>query len=268
MRLGVLIPTRGVVMCVGGPSGSGAREIAVALACASGDRGWRTLLVDANESTPGVAQRLGLGIYPHILTAIDRRREGKLDGTTSALADGAGRRNFDVLAGIPSTRDWDRLLPNDVESLIDSCRERWDMVVVTTSPMIEDLQRWGDRFAVSRRMLTAADVVVGCCEPSPRGVTRFIDWMAEAGIVRLRSDVFTVLNKLPTSRRTASEVTAHLRDAGRFYVDEVFEVPFDRRVAAAEWDGSEVARGPFRKAVSEIATFLETYVARELAVAR
>ena len=91
-------PTRGVVMCVGGPSGSGAREIAVALACASGDRGWRTLLVDANESTPGVAQRLGLGIYPHILTAIDRRREGKLDGTTSALADGAGRGDGDGLA--------------------------------------------------------------------------------------------------------------------------------------------------------------------------
>lgn len=257
---------RGVVLGVGGPSGSGARELAVGLAGASGDRGWKTLLVDANESTPGVAQRLGLDVYPHILTAIDHRRTDGDSGISAALADGAGHQRFDVLVGLPSTRDWDRLMANDVEALLDACRNRWDMVVVATSPVIEDLQRWGDRYGVSRRVLATADAVVGCCEPSPRGVARFVDWMAEVGILRLRSDVLTVLNKMPGSRRVAAEVTSHVRDIGRFYIDEVFEVPFDRRVEAAEWDGSEVGRGPFRKAVSEIVTVLETYLAREMAV--
>ena len=51
---------------------------------------------------------------------------------------------------------------------------------MTTSPLIEDLQRWGDRFGVSRRVLAIADVVVGCCEPTPRGVLRYLDWIAEA----------------------------------------------------------------------------------------
>ena len=40
---------------------------------ATGHRlGHATLLVDANETTPGVARRLGLGLYPHLLTAVDR----------------------------------------------------------------------------------------------------------------------------------------------------------------------------------------------------
>lgn len=260
---------RGVVVSVGGPSGSGAREVAVGLGRALGARGWRTLLVDANEATPGVAQRLGLSVYPHILTAIERRLTDGVNGIGAALAGGPGHRTFDVIAGLPSTRDWDRLLASDVEALFDSCRDGWDFVLVTTSPIIEDLQRWGNRYGVSRRALATADAVVGCCEPSPRGAVRFIDWLAEVGILRLRSsDVLTVLNKVPGSRRAAAEVAGHVRDAGRFYINDLFEVPFDRRVEAAEWDGSEVGRGPFSKAVGELATVLETYVAREMAVAR
>ena len=38
------------------------------------------------------------------------------------------------------------------------CRDGWERVVVTTSPLIEDLQRWGDRFGISRRVLAIADV--------------------------------------------------------------------------------------------------------------
>ena len=49
----------GAVVPVGGPSGSGARELAIGLAAQWADAGLSTLLVDANETTPGVARRHG-----------------------------------------------------------------------------------------------------------------------------------------------------------------------------------------------------------------
>ena len=79
---------RGAVIVSGGPSGSGAREIAIGLAADWAVRGWATLLIDANETTPGVARRLGLGVYPHLLTAIDRVRA---DGAAGADGGGGGQ---------------------------------------------------------------------------------------------------------------------------------------------------------------------------------
>jgi hypothetical protein len=142
-------------------------------------------------------------------------------------------------------------VPNDVEALLDTCRNGWDRIVVTSSPLIEDLQRWGDRFGVSRRVLAIADGAIGCCEPTPRGVLRYLDWIAETS--RLRTDVVTVLNKVPRSRRVAAEANRQLRDVGGALIDDVFEVPFDRRVAAAEWDGVDVTSGSFRKALGALA---------------
>jgi hypothetical protein len=245
----------GSIVAVGGPSGSGAREVAVGLVGEWAGLGWRTLLVDTNEITPGVARRLGVSTYPHLLTAIDRLGAEGVAGIEASLGDVVGGRRYDVIAGIPTTRDWDRLVPNDVEALLDTCRNGWDRIVVTSSPLIEDLQRWGDRFGVSRRVLAIADGAIGCCEPTPRGVLRYLDWIAETS--RLRSDVVTVLNKVPRSRRVAAEANRQLRDVGGALIDDVFEVPFDRRVAAAEWDGVDVNGGSFRKALEAIALELD-----------
>lgn len=238
---------RGVVVAVGGPSGSGAREVAVGLSSTWADDGWATLLVDANETTPGIARRLGIGIYPHILTAVDRVQRDGVEGIRASLADRIGPRQFDVLAGMPTTRDWDRLMASDLEALLRTCRDGWDRIVVTTSPLIEDLQRWGDRFGGSRRVLSISDAAVGCCEPTPRGVLRYLDWLVEAS--GLQPMVLTALNKVPRSARIAAEARQQLREVAGSLIDDVVEVPFDRRVVNAEWDGTEVARGPFRKAI-------------------
>ena len=104
---------RGSVIAVGGPSGSGARELAVALAATWGPAR-STLLVDCNETTPGVARRLGLTPYPHILTAIDRCHSEGLSGIDAALADQPHRLPFDAIAGLATPRDWDRLIAHDL----------------------------------------------------------------------------------------------------------------------------------------------------------
>jgi len=253
----------GAVVPVGGPSGSGARELAIGLATHWGQVGLSTLLVDANETTPGLARRLGLGLYPHLLKAVELRGSDGLDGVRAALADRVGPLPFDVITGLATPRDWGRLTPHDVTELLAVCRRGWDRVVVTTSPLVEDLTRWGDRFGISRRVLSNADLVVGTAEPTPRGVLRYLDWITDAGLLRL--DVVTVLNKVPRSKRVAFEAVEQLREVGGDLVGEVFEVPLDRAVAAAEWDGRLVARGRFRKAVAAIAAEVDSRLTADVA---
>ncbi len=254
----------GAVVPVGGPSGSGARELAVGLAARWAEAGFSTLLVDANETTPGVARRLGIGLYPHLLTAVERSAADGVDGVRSALADSVRPLPFDVIVGLATPRDWDRVVPSDVTELLSVCRRDWERVVVTTSPLIEDLARWGDRFGVSRRVLTNADIVVGAAEPTPRGVLRFLDWFADAGL--LRADVVTVLNKVPSSRRVAFEARQQLIDTAGSLVDDVWELPLDRSVTAAEWDGQLVSRGRFRKALAGVVDEIERRLVAEEAM--
>jgi hypothetical protein len=255
----------GDVVEVGGASGSGAREVAVALAAEWGWRDWSTVLVDLNETTPGVARRLGLAAVPHVLSAIDAVRSDGGPAVRSAVAETApGALPFDVIAGLPTPRDWDALVPDDVELLLTACSREWRRVVVTSSPLIEDLHHWVDRFAVSRRTLGVADAVVGCCEPSPRGVLRFLDWCGE--VAGLRSSLIGVINKVPRSRRAAAEVTAQVGDVAGVVLSAVHEVPFDRSVASAEWDGTLVRRGRFCKAVSRLADAVDSVLVADAVI--
>ena len=136
-----------------------------------------TLLVDCNETTPGVARRLGLGLYPHLLTAIDRCRVEGLAGIEAALADQVRTLPFDVIVGLATPRDWDRLVAHDVTDMLDTCRDGWERVVVTTSPLIEDLQRWGDRFGVSRAVLRDRRRRRRLLWSRHRAALRYLDWI-------------------------------------------------------------------------------------------
>ncbi len=252
-------PVGGQVVVVGGPPGAGAREVAIALAVASETRRTRTLLVDANESSPGVARRLGLAVHPHLLTALERVRQEGFDGLTASLAlpaPGQARPPCDVLVGIASVRDWGRLLPVDVEQLVTSAAQRWGRVVVCTSPVVEDLSTWVPRYGVSRHLLASAPAVLAVCEASPRGVLRFCDWVAD---VKLPRPIHVVLNKAPKSGFHVAELREQLADALGGRLGGLDVVPFDSRVARADWEGTVVRAGPMTKAIGRL---VETFDAR------
>ena len=102
----------GTVTVVGGPPGAGQREVAIGLAAALGEV-MSVLLIDANESSPGVARRLGLRLQPHLLDAVDLVAGGDI---ASALARPApqltsSKLPFDVVAGLPAASEWQRCSP-------------------------------------------------------------------------------------------------------------------------------------------------------------
>jgi CO dehydrogenase nickel-insertion accessory protein CooC1 len=254
----------GAVIAVGGPPGSGSREVGIGLAAAlSGIRS--TVLVDANESSPGVARRLGVGLYPHLLSAADALKRDGVAGIVSSTANvSEARLGFDVMVGLPSGGEWDRLAPRAVEDVLQGCRVQWERTVVVTSPVIEDLRRWVDRFGVSRHVIgSVADEVIGVCEATPRGVLRFADWLADLSTVSDRPGPMpVVLNRVPKSRFAASELIGQLQSICGDAIGVVAVVPEDSKVATADWNAGLPASGGFTKAVGKLAGILDGVVDR------
>lgn len=123
-------PDRGEVVAVGGPPGAGATEVAVALSEVIATRR-RCLLLDVDEVDPGVARRLQLGPYPHVLAALDELRGAAVPTDVDPAARPLGRvlarsttggehpLGFDVIVGLANRRDWSLLRGDDVASLAE-----------------------------------------------------------------------------------------------------------------------------------------------------
>lgn len=241
---------RGAVVAVGAPpGGAGATEVAVELAHALVDAGVRTCLVDIDEVAPSLAPRLGLTLHPNIRTAVDvvQHRSGSLVDALQAVDHGPA-----VVVGAPTGRDAIDLRPGEVVDVLDELSERFQVVLVDVGHRFEELGGFGrtGRYGRARAVLGRADLVVGVAAASPVGVTRFLDWLADARACS-SAPVHVVANRLHGGAFHAGELEQEIR---RTYSPPSFHVlPEDRRVAPATWDGVRVPRGPFRKAIAGLA---------------
>lgn len=265
--------TVGVLVAIGGPSGAGRTEVTAVLAAGLA-RSAPTIIVDTSEASPHVARRLHLAVHPHLLTLLDARRgnggqPGESDPVGASLARPAPGSlaqalPFDVIAGLASTDDWSALRPSELAALVDDIRRRWRVVVVTTSPVIEDLPDCG-RYAVSRRLLRDADRVVGVCTPSPHGILKFVDWLVEAHSVRPDRAIDVVVNKAPRWPWKRDQVLDQLRETVGPYVRSITFTPLDRRIASAEWDGRLHRTRGWSRALGELQrSILETRPVRTM----
>lgn len=254
------VPAAGGVTVVSGASDSpGATEIAIALAGALAARRERTILVDADDVAPSVARRLLFNLDPNILTALDdvhygagtlRNSVGVRQGTAP------GSVHFAAIPGLANAADWNLIRDGDLITLIDELERAWDHVVINAGPHLEDLGAGmgPDRFGASRATVSRADRLIGVCSASPLGVLRFLDWAAEARALQPDVPIWVVVNRAPKSSYKRAELEQELRqNIGPEILAGLSFVPHDDRVADAVWDGAPVARGPFTKAVGELA---------------
>lgn len=248
---------RRCVLAVGGPAGAGSTEVSVGVAQTLA-RLAPTVLVDLDDVHPSIARRLGLGLHPHVVTAVEALRREKLDlrGEVTVTLDDClarpvvgARPPFAVIAGLATRDDWPLLRADDVALLISELSARWAYVVARSGPVLEDLGRWVPRHEVGRRALESATSVVGVCEASPVGVLRFLDWLSDAIDVVPGGVVGVVLNRAPRSPAQRAELVQQLQEAGGDRLTSVIPVPVDRRVFRAAWDAALVTRGPFLKAL-------------------
>lgn len=252
-------PPERQILCVGGPAGSGATEVSIALSQLWG--GIRPLLIDVDESNPSIARRLGLGVHPHIVTAVDVVRgermvfdehRGTIEACLARPAVGVRRLPFDVIVGLASRDDWSLLRADDVGTLVDELASRWPLVVARLGPNLESLARHGDRYGISRTVARRATRVVGVCDGTSVGLLRFLDWLVDiVGLVD-ETPIDVVVNRCPSSSLVRAQLVRQLRDVAGPRVGDIVVSGRDRRVERASWDASLVPRGNFLKAIGSL----------------
>lgn len=256
----------GLTIAFGGPPTAGKTEVAVGIAgiLASGGR---TLLVDAAETYPSIARRLHLALHPHLLGAFDEVRSAPLTAAAggmpiaNSLARPAGgtdgrRPPFDVVCGLANPTDWQVVRGEDLAALLRRASGPWRYVVCDTGPHLEDLVRL-DRWPLSRAATAHADRVIGVCLPTPDGMLRFLDWLVEAAALT-PVGVDVVVNRTPRALSHRLEFEDLLRENAGGRIASVTFVPEDDRVERAAWDGRDLQHSKFVKALSPLATALQT----------
>ena len=243
---------RGWQWAVGGPPGGcGASEVAIELARCLSRRSGPAVLVDGQDVSPSLAQRLGLPPIPNIRTAIDIVLHASGELPEALLRVPAG--GFGLLAGLTNPADWGQILAQDAAEVVQELRTQCAHVVVNVGPFLEDLPGVGgpDRYGLTRALTASAAVIGGVGSPTPVGGARLIGWVAEVATLAPGRPIHLALNRAPANRFIRAEVEAEIR---RTYAPvSLHFLPHDEAVEKAAWRGELVAPGPFSKAVEDLA---------------
>lgn len=233
------------LVVVSGPPGAGSTEIAIALAAGID----AATLVDADDVSPSVAQRLGLPIEPNLRGAVDAVEFGlgSPEHTVQLVNSCA------VLVGLPNPSAWDQIRPGEVLRVLEHIGSRTSHLVVDVAGQIETVGRGPrTRYGLARALLEAADVIVAVGEGTPIGLARLLRWLADVDTLAPRVPVVVVINRAPTDAFRRAELIEELERT--YPSSQRYCVPEDRRVTRAAWAGVPVERGPFVRAVQQVCT--------------
>ena len=245
-----------MVVVTGASGGVGASEIAIALCVALVSRSPGTVLVDADDQGPSLAQRLALHLEPNLRAAIDILHHG--NGDPAAALTRPRRTMLDVLPGLASRADWFELRPADVIEVIERLASRRPVVVANVGHGIEDLPSFGGpmRTGVARAAIAAADQVVVVASGSPVGLARLLDWLAEARPLLEGTPAHVVVNRATGSLYRRAEIARELDAAS--YAASISFTPEDRSLETAAWAGDLVAGKKFRRPLRRLARMIES----------
>ena len=243
----------GSLVAVGSPPGGcGATEVAIGLARRLAERYEQVGLLDLDQRAPSVAQRLGLGLYPNLLTAIDVVHH-HTNSLSSCWQTPRGS-SIKVLSGVPSPSDRTNLRRGEiVEVLLETTRTAETTVVNFGhwETVSEDRPYWDVTGSVPDAVLEMAAVLVAVALPSPVGMVRMIEWIGGIRTRRPDMTVHVVVNRAPGSRAVRKAVFEELHAA--IGPVRIAFLPEDPGVAEAAWNGVLVEKGKFRRGCDQLA---------------
>ena len=234
------------------PGGCGATEVAIALARRLAERRDGVALLDVDQRAPSMAQRLGLGLYPNLLTAIDavHHHSESLDACWHTVRGSTLR----VLPGVPTSADRGELRRGEVTELLLETARISDVTVVNFGSWENgggDAQIWESAGSITDAVMATATVLVGVALPNPVGMTRMIEWIGQLRVKEPGMEAFVVFNRTPASLSQRRSLFEELSKAvGQVRIGFL---PEDTRVAEAAWNGVLVERGRFRRGCDRLA---------------
>jgi MinD-like ATPase involved in chromosome partitioning or flagellar assembly len=206
------------------------------------------VLIDANDVTPSIAQRLALPLHPNIRTAIDA-----VDHNIGRLTDAvmnASENEVTVICGLPHAKDWMSLRPEEVSGVVREVLRVVHHVVVDVAAELDDLAGVGgiDRFGTARLLLEEADSIILVGVATPVGIARLLDQIAELNTLAGTTPIHLVINRAPAHGAIRSEIAEEL--ARTFRPKSLHFVAYDKKVDEAAWEGKVSAQGAFSTAVT------------------
>jgi Mrp family chromosome partitioning ATPase len=232
----------GMLVVVSGPRGSGVTEVALGVASALAAVHRSVLLLDAHESAPAVAGRLGLALEPNLRTAVDACAHdlGAFGDCRVAVANGRNGQLL-ALAGHPSAIAASQVSTQDVCDVVAAARHDHEVVVVDVEA----------RSATARAVTRMAGAVIGVVHASPVGVVRALEWAADDVPAGTTTPLHLVVNHAPRSRFRQEEIRAEIERTIR--PTSLTWCPHDHTVESAAWDGVPVRRGALQAACARVA---------------
>ncbi len=244
----------GRLVAVGGPPGVGRTEVAIELARSMATT-TPTVLLDADDVAPAIAQRLSLALEPNIRTAIDAVEHGRGDLASTVMTDAGGQLR--VVGGIPNPAGWAQVRPGEVIRVIERLATEFGTVVADGAGSLHDLGGPPrSRYATAQAITREADVLVAVCDASPVGIARLLAWTVEARRIALTTPLIAVVNRAPAAAFRRGELYDEITSSMNV-LDVVF-VALDAKVTDAAWDGVSVARGRFTRSLGRVAELVAT----------
>jgi MinD-like ATPase involved in chromosome partitioning or flagellar assembly len=215
--------TTGRIVAVGGAGGGvGATEAAVAIA--------------ANLATRG----------PRVMDNI-QHREGTVGDTLHQLED-----RLTVLPGLPNARDWVDIRSGNVLDVVTGLADTTDVVVVNISSMVEPQGSAiaGDgRFGLSRLILAVADDAVLVADPSPLGIGRVVEWLADTKHLLGEAALHVIVNRFVDGQFAKAEIRQEILSVAD--TASLTFASWEPKLARAAWEGKQAPRNRFSRAIHE-----------------
>lgn len=238
-----ILPSTGFrVGVLSAATGSGCTEVAVALAghlAKTED----VVLLDFDQSHPGVSQRLDLPLHPNLRTAVDLAHHdvSKLDEALQAVGD------IRVVGGLAVPAHSGSLPVIELTGLLEDLGATYPMLVI-------------DLGEAQGAVSVKTDTRVVVAEASPVGLTRLVR-AVEHETSTHGPDVLAVVSRVPRGGHRSDDIRAELASA----LPEISTVilPEDRRISQAAWSGELELRGPFARGVGRIAHLIAEEAARD-----
>jgi MinD-like ATPase involved in chromosome partitioning or flagellar assembly len=197
-----------------------------------------TLLIDLDQQSPSIAQRLDLPLHPNLLSAVDSAHHG---GDIGAAIIETGR--LGVIGGLASSGNGEVSLVEIDGLLEDVAGSGYQMLVADLgAPQPERLP--GLRL----------NVLIAVGSANPVGLSRLVRLVQLVGDRAGFEDLVAVANRVGGGRREF-EVRTEL--ARLLPEVPVVLLPEDRGLERAAWDGVGLGRGPFARSVARIATLIQ-----------
>lgn len=237
----------GQMVAVGGPIGANPETVAMGLAKEVSGRGEPTVLVDANELCPSLAQLLGLNPVPNLASAVTATRSGPGDHVDHLQV----ASSFYVLPGLAEPGQWAEITPHHVWSLVTTMSARFARTIVAVGPVAEDLGHHGDRFGTTRAMLAEADAIVAVGVGDPVGLARLTVWVADARVAAPVTPLYLAIGAAPGDSFRRAQIESAITDLGHAAGMAMLSAP-SSRVGRAAWQG-RIPKGRLMRDVADLA---------------